>query len=78
MLLHDQHRHRPHPGGDRVGLLDLVEAIAILFQHLPQSTHLPLDLAKPPKQRFALLRRAHENKTAVNETVLHTRRYTPT
>src|SRR5271166_6668379 len=35
-------------------------------------------LSKPLEQRFALLPCAHEKETAIDETVLHARRYTPT
>ena len=77
MLLHDHQSHFAHPGGDRVRLLDLIEAVAVVFQHLLQAADLPFDFAQPSKHGLPFLTGPLQIKPAVDETIFHAGVYTP-
>jgi len=60
-----QRRHLPQRGGGGVGQLHLVEAVAIVRDHLLEPAHLPLDAAQALQQRLPLLRRAAQEQAPV-------------
>lgn len=67
----NQQSHLPQRGNDRVDLLQLVQTIAIILDHLLQAAHLSLDAAQPQEHRVTLGRSSAQQHTAVQKIVFH-------
>jgi hypothetical protein len=77
VLPHDYQGNLANARGNGIGLLDLIQAVAIIFQHLSQTAHLPFDFPQTPKNWFPFFRGASKIKATVYETMLHRDDYTP-
>ncbi len=67
----DEQGHHSHGGDHRIGLLQLVQAVAVLFQHLLRPADLAFDAAKPLQDGLALLRCPTQKQAAAGELVVH-------
>src|ERR1700760_575940 len=78
VVLDNHEFHLTHRGDDGICLLNFIEAVAAIFNHLLDAAHLSLDFFQTVDDPRFFLRRACHKNTAVTKLVFHLPRYTPT